>query len=110
MNISNKNWRPWVQTSSACSELCAPPGLDQATEMVLAAVRLTNIYAHFAGISVNTALLPESDSRAMPARYEAATGLPCVDPIRTGVGALVDRLQALNDAAWHPTCSRRRAI
>ena len=70
----------------------APPSLEEAMEQNLAAARLTNNDAHFAGISVNTSLLPDVDSRAVLARYEAATGLPCVDPVRTGVRAIVDRL------------------
>ena len=68
------------------------PGLDEAMEMHLQAARVTNPEARFVGISVNTSALSEADSEAVLARYAAQTGLPCVDPLRTGVAPIVDRL------------------
>jgi len=68
------------------------PGLDEAIEMHLQAARVTNPGARLVGISVNTSALSEADSEAVLARYAAQTGLPCVDPLRTGVAPIVDRL------------------
>jgi uncharacterized NAD-dependent epimerase/dehydratase family protein len=68
------------------------PGLDEAMDMHLRAARVTNKDARFVGISVNTSVLPEAESGAVLARYGAQTGLPCVDPLRTGVAEIVDRL------------------
>ena len=68
------------------------PGLAEAMDMHLRAARLTNENAAFVGIAVNTSALPAARSDAVLSRYEAQTGLPCVDPLRTGVGAIVDRL------------------
>ena len=68
------------------------PGLEEAMEMHLQAARVTNPEARFVGISVNTSALSDAESEAVLARYAAQTGLPCVDPLRTGVAAIVDRL------------------
>jgi uncharacterized NAD-dependent epimerase/dehydratase family protein len=68
------------------------PGLDEAMDMHLQAARVTNKNARFVGVSVNTSALSEADSKAVLARYAAQTGLPCVDPLRTGVAPIVDQL------------------
>jgi uncharacterized NAD-dependent epimerase/dehydratase family protein len=68
------------------------PSLEEAMDLHLRAARQTNRDAEFVGISVNTSALPEAESTAVLARYAAQTGLPCVDPLRTGVGEIVDRL------------------
>jgi uncharacterized NAD-dependent epimerase/dehydratase family protein len=68
------------------------PGLEEAMDLHLRAACQTNRDAKFVGISVNTSALPEAESKAVLARYAAQTGLPCVDPLRTGVGEIVDRL------------------
>ena len=68
------------------------PGLEAAMGMHLEAARVTNKAARFVGISVNTSALPEDESEAVLARYFAQTGLPCVDPLRTGVREIVDQL------------------
>jgi uncharacterized NAD-dependent epimerase/dehydratase family protein len=68
------------------------PGLQEAMDMNVRAAKLTNSDAQFVGVAVNTSMLSESESRAVLKRYEDETGLPCVDPFRTGVAAIVDRL------------------
>lgn len=70
------------------------PSLAQAMEMNLAAARLTNPGARFVGVAVNTSMLDAQDSQARLARYAEETGLPCVDPVRTGVTAVVERILA----------------
>lgn len=66
--------------------------LVEAMDMNLRAARLTSPDARFVGVAVNTSMLCEQDAVDTLARYEDETGLPCVDPVRTGVAAIVDRL------------------
>jgi len=68
------------------------PGIDEAMAMHVEAARITNKAARCVGVSVNTSALTEAASRDVLAQYEAQTGLPCVDPMRTGVAPIVDRL------------------
>ena len=58
------------------------------------AARLTNPAARCIGVSVNTAALDAAAARDYLRQTEDELGLPCVDPVRTGVGAIVDRLVA----------------
>jgi len=69
------------------------PGLQEAMDMNLEAAKLTSPEAKFIGIAVNTSMLSDEDSRAILSAYEAETGLPSVDPVRTGVASIVDNLQ-----------------
>ena len=66
--------------------------LIEAMDMNVQAARLTNSDARFVGVSVNTSMLSDEESRAVLERYQDETGLPCVDPVRTGVGPIVDLL------------------
>ena len=68
------------------------PGLEAAMDMHLQAARVTSPKARFVGVSVNTSALSGAESEAVLARYAAQTGLPCVDPLRTGVAPIVDCL------------------
>ncbi|MEQ9643127.1 MAG: N-acetyltransferase DgcN [Alphaproteobacteria bacterium] len=54
--------------------------------------RLTNPAARVVGISVNTQALGETDAEKYLKDTEYRYGLPATDPIRLGVGAIVDRL------------------
>lgn len=74
------------------------PGLRETMEMNLLSARLTNPDVQFVGISVNTVDLNASDSQAVLEKYAAEFGLPCVDPVRTGVASVVDRITGL----WPP--------
>lgn len=71
------------------------PGLEETIEMNLSAARLTNPAVQCAGIAVNTSMLSEDDSQAVLQRYRERSGLPCVDPLRTGVKAIVDGLSTV---------------
>ena len=68
------------------------PDIKACIDANLAAAQLTNPNVKFAGISVNTAALSESDAEACLQQLEATHGLPAVDPFRTGVDRLVDAL------------------
>ena len=56
------------------------------------AAQLTNPRARVVGISVNTSNATDEHARSYLAEVSAQQGMPCCDPVRTGVGALVDRL------------------
>jgi len=58
------------------------------------AAALTNPAARVIGLSINTMGLNEIERTLVLERAAAETGLPCVDPIATGVQALLGRLQA----------------
>jgi uncharacterized NAD-dependent epimerase/dehydratase family protein len=68
------------------------PDLTLCIERNVEAAQLTNPAARCVGVSVNTAALDAAASRDYLRRTEDTLGLPCIDPVRTGVGAIVDRL------------------
>ena len=69
------------------------PSLEACLESYVALGRLTNPACRFVGVSINTERLPEDEAVRLLKRTEERHGLPCVDPIRLGVGPIVDRLQ-----------------
>jgi uncharacterized NAD-dependent epimerase/dehydratase family protein len=69
------------------------PGLEEAIEANLAAARLTNPSVICAGLSINTHALGEDEALRLLDETGRALGLPCVDPVRTGVAAIADRVQ-----------------
>ena len=68
------------------------PDLKLCIERNVEAAQLTNPAVRCVGISVNTAGLDPAAARDYLRRTEDEHGIPCVDPVRTGVGAIVDRL------------------
>jgi uncharacterized NAD-dependent epimerase/dehydratase family protein len=68
------------------------PDLQECIDANIAAARLTNPAACCIGLSINTAGLDPGAARDYLRQTEARLGLPCVDPVRTGVGAIVDNL------------------
>ena len=70
----------------------ALPDLEVCMEANLAAARLTNPNPRFVGISVNTKGLSEDAALDFLKETAARYDLPCVDPFRTGVAAIVDHL------------------
>lgn len=71
------------------------PSLRDTMEMNLLSVRLTNPDAEFVGISVNTVDLSADESQAVLHEYQEEFQLPCIDPVRTGAGPVVDRIAEL---------------
>jgi len=69
------------------------PSLTQAMPAYLAAAHLTNPRVRFVGIALNTSALNQADATATLKRTADEHGLPCVDPIRTGVAPIVDVLE-----------------
>ena len=68
------------------------PDLGLCIERNIEAAQLTNPAVRCVGISVNTAGSMPAAARDYLRRTEDEPGFPCVDPMRTGVGAIVDRL------------------
>ena len=72
------------------------PSLAQAMPAYLAAARLTNPHVRFVGISLNTSALNQTDATATLKCTADEHGLPCVDPIRTGVAEIVEALESFS--------------
>jgi uncharacterized NAD-dependent epimerase/dehydratase family protein len=70
------------------------PDLRECIDANLAAARLTNKDVRCVGLSINTSGLDAAGGRDYLRETGVRLGLPCVDPVRTGVGAIVDRLLA----------------
>jgi uncharacterized NAD-dependent epimerase/dehydratase family protein len=70
----------------------AIPTYRECFDVYLAAARLTNPAARFAGVSLNTSRLAERDAATAVETLAAELDLPCCDPIRHGVAAIVDRI------------------
>ncbi|MEM1343059.1 MAG: N-acetyltransferase DgcN [Pseudomonadota bacterium] len=70
------------------------PDLPTAIAANLAAARLTSPDVRMAGIALNTRRLDDAAAKAALAEAERTTGLVTVDPVRTGVGPLVEALLA----------------
>jgi uncharacterized NAD-dependent epimerase/dehydratase family protein len=68
------------------------PTIGEVIESTMRLGRLTNPDIRSVGIAVNTASLADDAARATLAAAAAEYGLPAVDPIRTGVGPIVDRI------------------
>ncbi len=68
------------------------PDLETCVAANLAAARLTNPAVRLVGASINTARLGEAAAHDCLRAVEDRLGVPAVDPVRTGVGPIVDRL------------------
>jgi uncharacterized NAD-dependent epimerase/dehydratase family protein len=68
------------------------PPLGVCIERYVEAARLTNPRVRCIGVSVNGSGLSATTYLRGRASLEIATGLPCVDPIRDGVGKLIEAL------------------
>ena len=71
-----------------------PP--EQALAPYLAAARLTNPKARFVGVALNTSRLSEAEAFVIIENTGQSMGLPCVDPIRTGVESIVAALETVD--------------
>ena len=70
----------------------------EAIPAYLDAARLTNPNVRFVGVSLNTSSLSESEAERTLESTARALDLPCVDPIRTGVGPIVSILETFHAA------------
>jgi uncharacterized NAD-dependent epimerase/dehydratase family protein len=67
------------------------PPLKECLEANLAAARLTNPDVVAVGVALNTSRLDSADARRVCEQVEDELGLPCEDPIATGVERIIDR-------------------
>lgn len=68
------------------------PELEQVIEMNLTLARITNPEVKVIGVSVNTSSVSDDEALAYCRRVTNKLNMPCVDPIRHGVDALVEAL------------------
>ena len=68
------------------------PDIRKCIDFHVEAARLTNPAAACIGVAVNTSALDEVGAMECLKSVEDLTGLPTVDPVRTGVARLVDAL------------------
>ena len=73
----------------------AIPPLESCMETYLAAARLTNLQVRFAGVSLNTSRVGEKDAARALKETAVRLSLPCCDPIRNGVGPIVDNVVSM---------------
>lgn len=69
------------------------PSIEDAIEQHLMMGRRTNPDIRFVGISVNTSKLPKEAREQYLTELSEQTGLPCVDCMIDGCGAIVERIQ-----------------
>ena len=68
------------------------PSIAEIIERTIAIGRLTNPAIRCVGVSLNTSHVPKEQRSKLLARFAQESGLPCVDPLVEGTGAIVDRL------------------
>ncbi len=68
------------------------PDLAEAIELNERAARLTNPAARCIGLALDTSRLEEAAANSLIQETAARIGLPCVDPVRNGIAALLEQL------------------
>jgi uncharacterized NAD-dependent epimerase/dehydratase family protein len=71
------------------------PSVRDAIDQHILLAKRTNPDACFVGISVNTSKLPPATRPHYLHQMQHATGLPCVDPLIDGCGAIVEYIKQL---------------
>jgi uncharacterized NAD-dependent epimerase/dehydratase family protein len=69
------------------------PSLKECIAANLESARLTNPKVKCVGVSINTSRLGEKAALALLRKTEDELGWPCVDPLRTGVASIANRLR-----------------
>jgi uncharacterized NAD-dependent epimerase/dehydratase family protein len=70
------------------------PTIREVIDLTVTCGKLTNPDIRCVGIAVNTEHLDDAAAQKVLAETSAAHGLPAVDPIRTGVGPIVEKIAA----------------
>ncbi len=70
------------------------PTLRELRDLALPIARIANPAVRVVGAAINTSALDEPAAAALLRETEAELGVPAVDPVRTGVGPIVDRIAA----------------
>lgn len=71
---------------------CPLPNIPTLIQQTIVCGSVTNANIRCAGVSVNTSAMDAGDREAHLRELSALTGLPCVDPVATGVAPIVDYL------------------
>ena len=79
------------------------PTIQQVIDLTIACGELTNPAIRCVGIAINTSALDQAEALHVLAQTSALHHLPTVDPVRFGVGAIVDRIMA-----EYPTSTRNK--
>ena len=69
------------------------PAIAECIDANVAAARLTNPRSRCVGLAIDTSRLDAQAREAMLAKTEDELGIPCVDPVATGVARIVDALE-----------------
>lgn len=68
------------------------PDIKSCMDLNLLHARRVNPEAKFVGICLNTSAMKPEAAQTLKTELSKAFGLPCVDPLKDGVGAIVDNL------------------
>jgi len=68
------------------------PTIGELIDLTCTCGRVTNPDIRCVGVSINTSSLSADERAAYLEKIAAETGLPCVDPVATGVAPLVDNI------------------
>jgi len=71
---------------------CLLPSIPKLIEQTIVCGSVTNAGIRCAGVSINTSAMDADQREAHLRELSDLTGLPCVDPVATGVGPIVDFL------------------
>lgn len=71
---------------------CPLPSIPKLIEQTIVCGSVTNGGIRCAGVSINTSAMDASERESHLRDLSQSTGLPCVDPVATGVGPIVDYL------------------
>lgn len=71
------------------------PDLRECLELNLSSAALTSPGVQCAGISINGSRMKKEEAADYRKKLEDDFGIPCIDPMATGVGAIIDRLEKL---------------
>lgn len=69
------------------------PALEHCIAANILAAKVVSSKVHIAGIAMNTAALGEAEAARLLAATADEHGMPCVDPVRGGVDAIVDNIR-----------------
>lgn len=68
------------------------PSLEKCIDLYTEMARLTNPNAKVIAISMNTSKMSDHEAKDILTRTEDAMGMPCVDPFRTNVHPIIEKL------------------
>ena len=71
------------------------PPMTEVIEVATRLAHVTNSACRCVGISVNTSKMSDEERSEYLQQLEQESGLPCVDPIATGMGRIADELVRL---------------